>query len=177
MQGSETPVQRAPSAVWVHGLIGAVTLMIGAVWVYGAAQIPSEAGYAGIGPNFLPWLVGLAVMVCGAWLIWEAFSGGFRQLDEPSGAAHGDWRALAWVSAGVLANAALITSIGFVFACALCFVLAVRGLRASEGRGGGTLRQTLVDVLTGLAIAAPVFWLFSKVLAINLPRLTGTGWL
>jgi putative tricarboxylic transport membrane protein len=160
-----------------HALIGAVTLVIGGVWVFGAMQIPGEAGYAGIGPNFLPWVVGLAVMVCGAWLVWQALHGGFTQLDEPSGAARGDWRAFAWVSAGVLANAALITTVGFVFACALCFVLAVRGLRASEGRPGGTLRQTLADLLTGLAIAAPVFWLFSKVLAINLPRLTSTGWL
>lgn len=160
-----------------HALIGAVTLVIGAIWVYGAMQIPGEAGYAGVGPNFLPWVVGLAVMVCGAWLVWQALHGGFTQLDQASGAAQGDWRAFAWVSAGVLANAALITTIGFVFACALCFVLAVRGLRVSEGRAGGTARQTLVDLLTGLAIAAPVFWLFSKVLAINLPRLTSTGWL
>lgn len=160
-----------------HALIGAVTLVIGAVWVYGAMQIPGEAGYAGVGPNFLPWVVGLAVMVCGAWLVWQALHGGFTQLDEASGAAQGDWRAFAWVSAGVLANAALITTIGFVFACALCFVLAVRGLRVSEGRPGGAARQTLVDLLTGLAIAAPVFWLFSKVLAINLPRLTAAGWL
>lgn len=160
-----------------HALIGAVTFAIGAVWVAGAMQIPSEAGYAGIGPNFLPWLVGLAVMVCGAWLVWEALHGGFKQLDAPSGAAQGDWRAFAWVSAGVLANAALITTLGFVFACALCFALAVRGLRISEGRPGGAVRQTLADLLTGLAIAAPVFWLFSRVLAINLPRLTATGWL
>lgn len=160
-----------------HALIGAATLLIGGVWIYGATQIPSEAGYAGVGPNFLPWLVGIAVMVCGAWLLWQALRGGFRDLDEASGAAQGDWRAFAWVSAGVLANAALITTIGFVFACALCFALAVRGLRLSEGRLGGTARQTLADMLTGLAIAAPVFWLFSKILAINLPRLTSTGWL
>jgi putative tricarboxylic transport membrane protein len=166
-----------PVVAGSHALIGSVTLAIGAVWVYGAWQIPGEAGYAGIGPNFLPWLVGIAVMVCGAWLVWEALHGGFAQLDAPSGATQGDWRAFAWVSAGVLANAALITTIGFVFACALCFMLAVRGLRASEGRPAGAARQTLVDLLAGLAIAAPVFWLFSKVLAINLPRITSTGWL
>jgi len=34
-----------------------------------------------------------------------------------------------------------------------------------------------VDVATGLAIAAPVFWLFTQFLAINLPGLTATGWL
>jgi putative tricarboxylic transport membrane protein len=32
-------------------------------------------------------------------------------------------------------------------------------------------------VLVGLAIAAPVFWMFTQFLAINLPGLTETGWL
>ena len=33
------------------------------------------------------------------------------------------------------------------------------------------------DVITGLLISAPVFWMFTKFLAINLPGLTETGWL
>ena len=81
------------------------------------------------------------------------------------------------MSAGVLANAALITTIGFVLACALCFALAVRGLRGAEGKPAGGLRQSVIDLATGIAISAPVFWLFTKLLAINLPGLTGTGWL
>jgi len=31
--------------------------------------------------------------------------------------------------------------------------------------------------VTGLLIAAPVFWTFTKFLAINLPGLTSTGWI
>ena len=62
-------------------------------------------------------------------------------------------------------------------ACAICFTLAVRGLRLAEGKGGGGLPRLAKDFLTGLAISAPVFWLFTKVLAVNLPALTGTGWL
>ena len=158
-------------------LVGAGALLVGLVLAAGAAQIPSQAGYAGVGPNFLPWVVSVVMVVCGAFLVWEARSGGFRSLEAPSGAARGDWTALAWVSAGVLLNAALITTIGFVLANALAFTLAVRGLRASEGKPAGSLRQTAVDALTGLTIAAPVFWLFTKLLAINLPGVTGTGWL
>jgi len=81
------------------------------------------------------------------------------------------------VSAGVLANAALITTLGFIFSCALCFVLAVRGLRVAEGKPGGGLHQTVKDAMVGLLIAAPVYWLFTKILAVNLPGLTATGWL
>lgn len=158
-------------------LIGVGALGVAGVLMYGALSISSDAGYAGVGPNFLPWLVALALLACGACLLWEARRGGFRQLEQPSGAERGDWRAMAWVSAGVLANAALLTTLGFVLSCALCFVLAVRGLRASEGRQAGSPRQTLLDAVTGLLIAAPVFWLFTQLLAINLPGLTASGWL
>lgn len=157
--------------------IGGAVLVVGALLAFGAVSIPGEAGYAGVGPNFLPWVVAAALGACGGWLVWEASSGGFRRMEEPSGAARGDWPALAWVSAGVLANAALITTIGFVLACALCFVLAVRGLRLAEGRRGGGVRQWVIDAAIGLAIALPVFWLFTKVLSINLPGATATGWI
>lgn len=173
---STSPINFPPDVV-PQTVIGAGAVLIAAVLAYGALSISSSAGYAGVGPNFLPWLVSAALLVCGVWLIWEARSGGFRDLEQPSGAATGDWTALAWVSAGVLGNAALITRIGFVLSCALCFVLAVRGLRISEGRAAGSVRQTLVDAATGMLIAAPVFWMFSKVLAINLPGLTSSGWL
>jgi putative tricarboxylic transport membrane protein len=59
----------------------------------------------------------------------------------------------------------------------LCFVLAVRGLRLSEGQPGGGVQQTVIDVVTGLVIAAPAYWLFTKVLSISLPGLTAGGWL
>jgi len=158
-------------------LIGVGALGVSGVLAYGATSIPSAAGYAGVGPNFLPWVVAGVLLLCGVWLVWEARTGGYRELEAPSGAAHGDWVALAWVSAGVLANAALVTRIGFVLSCALCFVLAVRGLRGSEGRHPGGPRQTVIDSATGLVIAAPVFWMFTKLLAINLPGLTSSGWL
>lgn len=158
-------------------LVAGGVIAVGAVLAIGATSIPAEAGYAGVGPNFLPWTIAAALIVCGVWLLWEAVSGGFRSLDPASGAEQSDWRALAWVSAGVLANAALVTRAGFVLSCALCFALAVRGMRVAEGRAGGGLRQALIDAASGLAITLPVYWLFTKLLAINLPGLTGTGWL
>ena len=158
-------------------LIGGAALAVAGVMAYGAVGIPSAAGYAGVGPNFLPWVVTAVLALCGGWLIWEARTGGFREMEPPSGAEQGDWHALAWVSAGVLLNAALITTIGFILSCALCFVLAVRGLRASEGRPAGDVRQTVIDAATGLSISAPVFWMFTKLLAINLPGVTGSGWI
>ena len=160
-----------------QALVAGSVLVVAAGLAIGALSIPSTAGYAGVGPNFLPWLVALALLACGGSLLWQVARGGFRDMAPPSGALRGDWAALAWVSAGILANAALVTRIGFVLSCALCFTLAVRGLRAAEGRPAGGLRQTLVDVGGGAAIALPVYWLFTKLLAIGLPGLTSSGWL
>lgn len=170
---SEAPVDHRPGQL----AMGVAALILSAVLAYGAWAIPSDAGYAGVGPDFLPWLVAVAMALCGVLLLWEALTGGFRAMETPSGAARGDWHAMAWVSAGVLGNAALITTLGFVLSCALCFVLAVRGLRISEGKPGGSAVQTVKDVVTGMLIAAPTYWLFTKFLAVNLPGLTGTGWL
>ncbi len=158
-------------------LIGGAALVVSGVLGYGAANIPASAGYAGIGPNFIPWVVSVALAVCGFWLVFEAQRGGYKKLEEPSGAARGDWRAFAWVAAGLLLNAGLLERIGFVLSCALCFALAVRGFRASEGKAHGGIVQAIKDAVLGVVIAAPVFWLFSKALKINLPGLTGTGWL
>lgn len=158
-------------------LVGAGVLGAGVLLALGAVSIPSEAGYSGVGPNFLPWLVATCLLLCGGFLLWEAASGGFRSLGEPEGAEHGDWAGFAWVSAGILANAALITTIGFILSCALCFVLAVRGFKAAEGRLDLGLRAWLVDAAIGIAISAPVYWMFTQALAINLPGLTTTGWL
>jgi putative tricarboxylic transport membrane protein len=159
-----------------HAAIGGGVLLLSAVLAAGAWVIPSAAGYAGVGPNFLPWVVAMALAVLGVALLAQALRGGFLIVEAPSGAAQGDWLSMLWVAAGVLVCAGLITRLGFIIACALCFALAVRGLRRAAGQPTA-LRVSLMDVLTGLAIAAPVYWVFTKLLRINLPGLTGTGWL
>ena len=157
--------------------LGAAVAVGGALLGFGAVGISSDAGYGGVGPNFLPWVVAGLLLLCGAFLVWEAATGGFRQMGEPDGAAQGHWPGFVWVSAGILANAALITTIGFILSCALCFVLAVRGFKSAEGRLDMGARAWVVDLLIGVAIAAPVYWMFTKALAISLPGLTTTGWL
>ena len=56
-------------------------------------------------------------------------------------------------------------------------VLAVSGFRSAGGTLDLSPRVLFVDACIGFAIAAPVFWMFTKLLAINLPGLTSTGWL
>ncbi len=160
-------------------VVGAGVLLIGFGLAAGAVTIPSAAGYGGVGPNFLPWLVSVALVVCGALMVREARTGGFRAMGDADD-TQPCWSGFAWVSSGLLLNAALITTIGFILSCTLCFMFAVQGLRGSMSATGKANVQPiglLKDALIGLAIAAPVYWMFTKFLAINLPGLTKTGWL
>lgn len=160
----------------LQALVGAAVGLTGLGLAFGALTIPGEAGYGGVGPNFLPWLVAAALAGCGVLIVREALTGGFREMEPASGAARAWWPGLVWVSAGLLANAAMITRIGFVPSCALCYLLAVQGLRRAQGQraAAGALAG---DLVAGLALSAPVFWIFTRFLAINLPGLTGSGWI
>lgn len=158
-------------------LLGSGVLLLALGLATGAWSIPSEAGYAGIGPDFLPWLVSGVLLVCALVLLYEARTGGFRDMDEADSDEQPYWWGFAWMSGGLLLNAALITTIGFIFSCTLCFVLATRGMRLAQGKAGGGLRTWMLDACVGLLIAGPVYWMFTKFLAINLPGLTQSGWL
>ena len=63
---------QAGSPALRHGLIGAGVLVLAGLLALGARDISSEAGYSGVGPNFLPWFVAAVLALCGGWLIWEA---------------------------------------------------------------------------------------------------------
>jgi putative tricarboxylic transport membrane protein len=165
-------------------LVGLAITAVGLTMGWGAWDIPSEAGYAGIGPNFLPWVVSIALLLFGLMLIREALTGGFRQLDADDADASPFMTGFFWLSAGLLVNAALITTVGFVIGCALCFMLAAQGLRQSQWPSGQSkpgmalvAKRLCSDLVLGVAIAAPVFWMFTKLLAIKLPGLTSTGWI
>lgn len=175
--GTEPGVANSLQATRMQTVVAVGVLLTAAALALGAIDIPSNAGYSGVGPNFLPWLVAGVLALCGGVLLWEARLGGFRAMEEPNGAARADKPAFVWVSAGLLLNAALITTVGFILSCTLCYVLAVQGLRRAAGQDAGTARTWAVDGVTGVLISAPVYWTFTQFLAINLPGLTQTGWL
>jgi len=167
------PAQHSP---FLQALVGIGVLLLALALALGALFIPSNAGYAGVGPNFLPWVVAGALGCCGLVLVRKARRGGFLNMDDHGG-ERPYWAGFAWMSAGMLLNAALITHIGFIFSCALCFVLAARGLRNAQANARLGMKSWLTDAMVALLIAAPVYWMFTKFLGINLPGLTESGWL
>lgn len=164
---------------WAETAVGLGIVLVGVALGVGALGISSDAGYGGVGPNFLPWLVAVMLVVCGLVITWQARTGGFRDRSDAHDATVAPyWLGFVWVSAGLLLNAALLERLGFVPGCALCYVLAVHGLRRADGQARASHWRTwLIDAVAGLAIALPVYWFFTQFLSINLPGLTDSGWL
>jgi len=146
---------------WQLG-IAVFVLLLATVFAVGASQLQSDLGYAGIGAAFVPAVVSIFLGVVGALLMWQALTGGYRNFtDELIGVAS-DNRGALWITGGILLMAALITKIGFVLAATVLFTFVARGF------GSKTL---LRDAITGAILVFPVFWLFTLVLDVNLPRL------
>jgi putative tricarboxylic transport membrane protein len=141
-------------------------LALGAGIAVGTAYLPSQGGYARIGPNFIPAVVAFGLVVSGAFLLNEALSGGWRSMPEPAErtehALH--WGAFAWISAGLIAHMALMKWAGFVLAGAVLFTCVARGFGSA---------RVLRDATLGLALALGVFLFFVRVLNVSLPG----GWL
>ena len=140
--------------------LGVVVLGIGVAAV--TATLPSEGGYAGIGPNFIPAVVAGGIIALGAWLGFEAFTGGWRKAPGHEEAFQPN--PFLWVSAGLFAHMALIGWAGFVVAGTVLFACVTRGF-------GGT--RWARNVAIGLALSLAIYLFFVKLLNVNLPG----GWL
>jgi putative tricarboxylic transport membrane protein len=157
-------MRRSPAEIALS--VGVLALGIGVS--IGTLLLPSEGGYARIGPNFVPGVVGGGLIVVGVWLLYEALAGGWRNHVDDSPEARGehafDRSAFLWVTAGLFAHMILIGTAGFVIAGA--------ALLACVARGFGSTRY-LRDLAIGFALALGAFLFFVKFLNVGLPG----GWL
>ncbi len=154
------------SAAEIALSLGVLALGLGVAGV--TASLPSEGGYAGIGPNFIPAVVGAGIILLGSWLAYEAITGGWRNAAPDDAVARGEHAfngaAFGWISAGLFAHMALIGWSGFVIAGVVLF--------ACVARGFGSTRVAR-DLAIGLVLSLAVFLFFVKLLNVNLPA----GWL
>ena len=87
--------------------------VLGALVLWGAMYLPTEGGYAQVGPGVVPRVVGGILIVLGLAMLREALTGGFRGHDEEAEARMPmDWRSFAWVSGGILGYGLLIEHLG-----------------------------------------------------------------
>ena len=146
--------------------LGVMALGIAAAVV--ALRLPAAGGYARVGPNVMPVVVSFGLILLGALLLIECFTGGWRARTPDDPAARGEHGfvagAFGWVSAGLFAQMALINTAGFVLAAAALFACVARGFGS---------RRWLRDLALGLALGLGIFAFFIYFLNVNLPA----GWL
>ena len=149
---------RSPAEVALS--LGVVALGLGVAAV--TASLPSEGGYAGIGPNFIPAVVAAGILLLGVWLSIEAFTGGWRK--APGHSEVFEKNPFLWVSAGLFAHMALIGWAGFVIAGTVLFACVARGFGS---------RRMVRDLVIALVFSVAIYLFFVKLLNVGLPA----GWL
>ena len=135
--------------------------LIGVLILWGSFYLPTGGGYAQVGPGVVPRAVGGVMLVIGAFLLREVFTGGLRGVDEEA-EVHlpMDWIAFAWVSGGIIAYGVLIEYLGFIFSSTILFVMVARGFNS---------RRWILNVVTGVVLASIVYAIFNYGLGLTLP--------
>ncbi len=132
----------------------------------GASRFPAEKGFTVLGAHVYPYAVAVFLGIVGVSISLQAIGGGFREPAYDSGrvtkALPGGKTGACWVTAGLAICALLITHIGFVLAAALLFACSAHGFGS---------RRPARDFAIGIALALPVYWLFSIGLGVSLPPL------
>ena len=147
---------------WPEAAIGFGLLVLAALIFWSTTQIPVSPLYSKIGPTVFPYMTAGGLAVFALFLIVEAARGGWQPEEEKEVTI--DWRALAFVVAGLLVNVVLIVPLGFILASTAMFVLVARGFGD---------RQIIRNAGIGFAIALVAYFGFAKFLGVNI----GAGWL
>jgi putative tricarboxylic transport membrane protein len=141
--------------------VSAGVLAVGAGILWGSFYLPTGGGYAQVGPGMVPRAVGILLLIVGVALMREAFTGGYRGVDEEA-EVHlpMDWVAFAWVSGGIFAYGLLVERLGFILASVILFAMVARSFGS---------RRWLLNAVVGVVLASFIFAVFNYGLGLMLP--------
>lgn len=137
--------------------LGVGLLLFAAFVLWQTWEIPVSPLYAKVGPTIFPYVAAIGLATLAVLLVIAALRGGWQPEEEKEVAL--DWRAIAYVVAGLVANIALITWLGFTAASTVMFALIARGFGS---------RQPLRDAVIGFAVALAAYFGFAKALGVNI---------
>lgn len=120
------------------------------------AMLQVGPAHAAVGPRLFPFLVATGLIVIGLLLLREAV---FGHIAHERGIEL-DWRAVALISAALVAEMLLLELAGWIVAATVLFVI----VAAAFGS-----RRFLVDALLGLVLTAGIFLVFNYGLDLSLP--------
>lgn len=154
---SQAPASPLRAVAVPELLVGIAVLLFAGLVLFQTRAIPVSPLYSKVGPTVVPYITACGLGILSVALIVAAVRGGWQGEDEKAVAL--DWKALGFVVAGLIANAALIAPLGFSAASTLMFVLVTHGFGS---------RRPLRDGLIGLVLALAAYFGFAKVLGVNI---------
>ena len=153
--------------MFIDRIIVVCTVVLALLYFYGASLIPSLQIGDPLGPKAFPYLIGIGLLVSAAWLLLETLQAGKSGVADPpdlADRAPEDIRHLL-VIAGVVAwiafYFALFEPVGFLLATPVSLL----GLMVYFNRN-----KWVANVLTSVLFPVGIYFLFSKVLGVNLAK-------
>jgi putative tricarboxylic transport membrane protein len=140
-----------------EALIGLGLLLFAGLVLWQTLSIPVSPMYAQVGPTVFPYITTAGLTVFAIVLLAQSVRGGWQHDDEKEVPV--DWKAVACVAAGLIANVSLISPLGFSAASTIMFVLVAYGFGS---------RRPLRDAGIGLVLALAAYFGFAKALGVNI---------
>jgi putative tricarboxylic transport membrane protein len=143
--------------------VALLLVVLGAVVLWDASQLPPLAQRGPVGPGAVPTVIGLVLIVCAVFLAVDVFRGGHGEAEggeDVDLTAPSDWRTVLLLTAAFLANVALIDRAGWPISGAVLFWGCAYALGS---------RHYVRDALLALALSFGSYVVFARGLGIDLP--------
>jgi putative tricarboxylic transport membrane protein len=141
-------------------LLGLGVAALGAFIAIESSAIEVSPAYAKVGPQAIPYLVAAGLILFGLLFAGMSLCPRAIAADETAAAEPADWRALAVISAGLIAQMLLLVPAGFVIASAILFFCVAFGFGS---------RRYVRDAAVAILLAFIVYIGFTRGLDLQLP--------
>lgn len=131
-------------------------LLLGAVLLHEATDLPLTQAYAGIGPGFFVLAIGLVLAALGLALGYQVVRGAIFEPEETEGAditQPMSWQGFLTAAAGVFLPVGLVGCVGFPVGGAVAYAFVTRAY--------GSKRPS-ADILIGLVVTSITWFAFTK---------------
>ncbi len=139
-----------------EGILGGGVLALGAFIAVETSRFEVGPSHAAVGPRLFPFLIATGLIVVGLALLRQGLFGHIAH----EGGFELDWKAVAWVSGGLIVQLLLLESLGWIIATTLLFTAVARAFGS---------RRPVLDAAIGLALSGVAFVAFTSGLGLNLP--------